>query len=454
VITVAGNTLATQRKGAGAASARDQRDVHDEEVGMRAKALLAAALCTVPLAACGGGGDTAGGAPTVNWYIGNESWLPDVIEACNAEAGGAYRIVAESLPTNPDQQREQLVRRLAARDSSIDLIGMDVVWTGEFAKAGWITPFEPGELDNVGTAEQVLRGPFESAQFGGEQYGAPLNSNTRLLWYRKSMLGDRPVPKTWDELLDTAESLGVKVQETGKRAESLVVFFNTLVESAGTSIVQPGEEEGTTEVALEREPTIQALEIMKRYATSEAAPAALSTSAEDDNRLAFQEADSDSAFMLNWPYVYPSVLEADPELAKDYGVAPYPRVEAGKPARPALGGYNLGIGSYTRDRQAALDAVNCLTKPEQQRTIATTGGQPSVLRALAEDPAIQEVLPFLPVMTAQLETAAPRPVTAQYNDVSLAVRQVLHPMASIEPEQSYEELRDLLERALDSQAVL
>jgi multiple sugar transport system substrate-binding protein len=421
---------------------------------MRARTSLAAAvLLMAPLAACGGESDTAGGAPVVNWYIGNEGWLPDVIEACNAEAGGAYRIVAESLPTNPDQQREQLVRRLAARDDSIDLIGMDVVWTGEFAKAGWITPFEQGELENVGSPDKVLKGPFESAQFDGEQYGAPLNSNTRLLWYRKSVLGDRPVPKTWDELLDTAEELGVKVQETGKRAESLVVFFNALVESAGGSLVQPTDD-GTTALDLPEEPTVKALEIMKRYAQSSAAPAALSTSGEDDNRLAFQAADSDSAFMLNWPYVYPSVLEADPELAKDYGYAPYPAVEAGQPARPALGGYNLGIGSYTDDREAALAAVNCLTKPEQQRTIATVGGQPSVLRELGDDPELLKQLPFLPVMTAQLENAAPRPVSPQYNDISLAVRQVLHPMQAIDPEKSYDDLKDLLDRALKSQAVL
>ena len=61
--------------------------------------------------------------------------------------------------------------------------------------------------------------------------------------------------------------------------------------------------------------------------------------------------------------------------------------------------------------------------------IATIGGQPSVLRALGDDAAIKEALPFLPLMTEQLENAAPRPVAANYNDISLAVRQVLHPNA-------------------------
>ncbi len=422
---------------------------------MRAsRAAVAVALFVAPLAGCGtGGGDVAGGPPTVNWYIGNESWLPDVIAACNAKAGGAYQLKAESLPTNPDAQREQLVRRLAAQDESIDLIGMDVIWTGEFAQAGWITPFADGELTNVGDPAQVLKGPYESSVFEDKQYGAPLNSNTRLLWYRKSMLGNRPVPRTWDQLLTTAEQMNTKIQETGKRAESLVVFFNALVESAGGSIVK--DQGGTTVVDLPEGPTVKALEVMGRYADSVAAPAALSTSGEDDNRLAFQSKTSSSAFMLNWPYVYPSALEADKALAQDYGVAPYPRVVADRPARAALGGYNLGISRYTRDRAAALAAVNCLTEPAQQRTIATTGGQPSVLRALANDPQIRETLPFLPLMTQQLDNAAPRPVTANYNDISLAIRQVLHPMRDIDdPRATYRELRALLERALNSQAVL
>ena len=423
---------------------------------MRARtSLLTAVLFMAPLAACGGGSDTAAdGAPTVNWYIGNEGWLPDVIKACNDQANGAFALKSESLPTNPDGQREQLVRRLAARDDSIDLIGMDVVWTGEFAQAGWIKPFEQGELENVGTEEQVFKGPFQSAQYDGKQYGAPLNSNTRLLWYRKSKLGDRPVPQTWDELFTTAEELKSPIQETGARAESMVVLFNALVNSAGTTIVEPGED-GKAKVVLEKGATLKALDILKRLGRSPVAPAGQSNLGEDDNRLAFQSGDSTSAFMINWPFVYPSVVEADPELAKDYGFAPFPQVEKGTPAAAPLGGYNLGIGRYTKDRKAALAAINCLTAPEQQRTIATKGGQPPVLRELAADPEIGKSLPFLALMTEQLDTAVPRPVTPTYNDVSLAVRTVLHPLSSIsDTEKEYEQLKDLLEKALNSQAVL
>ena len=436
----------------------------------RALTLCVATTALIPaLAACGASG-SAGGPPHVNWYIGNESWLTSkdgvtgVVDACNQQARGAYTIVQQPLPTNPDGQREQLVRRLAARDSSIDLIGMDVVWTGEFAQAGWIQPYSGGELTHVGDAGAVLAGPWASAQYQGKQFGAPLSSNTRLLWYRKSTLPATGLTEqqlqtvTWDQLLAAAEKAGTKVQETGKRAESLDVSFNALVESGGGHLVTL-DAQGRATVDMAPDPTKKALAILGRFSSGAAAPVGLSNLGEDDNRLAFQKAGSDSTFMINWPFVWPSVVAKDPQLAKDYGWAPYPRVLPDTPAKAALGGYNLGIASYTTHRAAALAAVNCLTSPDQQRTIARVGGQPSVLRALGNDPAIVEKLPMVGLMAQQLETAAPRPVTPNYNDLSLAVRQELHPTAAIPTggsglDAKYASLRDLVAKALKSQAVL
>ena len=40
-----------------------------------------------------------------------------------------------------DGQRQQLVRRLAAHDDSMDILGLDVTWEAEFAQAGWIVPW-------------------------------------------------------------------------------------------------------------------------------------------------------------------------------------------------------------------------------------------------------------------------------------------------------------------------
>ena len=106
---------------------------------------LLVGLAAVLLAACGGGttGGGGGGTPTLNWYIFHEpsGSFAAAAAACSAASGGEYNIQIRELPSAADGQREQLVRRSAAKDSSLDILGLDVVWEAEFAEAGWIVPF-------------------------------------------------------------------------------------------------------------------------------------------------------------------------------------------------------------------------------------------------------------------------------------------------------------------------
>ena len=85
----------------------------------------------------------------INWYVFNEPGgaYDKAVADCNKEAGGKYQINYVKLPTDANQQRELIVRRLAAEDKDIDLIGMDVIWTAELAEAGWILPWEGERRD-------------------------------------------------------------------------------------------------------------------------------------------------------------------------------------------------------------------------------------------------------------------------------------------------------------------
>ena len=114
--------------------------------------------------------------------------------ACSKESDGEYTISFEFLPADADAQREQLVRRLGAEDDSIDIIGMDVIWTAEFANAGWLLPV--GGRSPSSVTEDVFDSVVESASFEGELYAAPFRSNTQLLWYRKDLVDKPPRPGT------------------------------------------------------------------------------------------------------------------------------------------------------------------------------------------------------------------------------------------------------------------
>ena len=61
------------------------------------------------------------------------------------------------LPQASDGQRQQMVRRLAAHDSSMDILGLDVTWEPEFAQAGWIVPW-------TGTVQGAGRGRHAQAR--------------------------------------------------------------------------------------------------------------------------------------------------------------------------------------------------------------------------------------------------------------------------------------------------
>ena len=100
--------------------------------------LSAAILTSLVLVACGGGSEESG-TRDLTFFVAIQpgGTIEKVSERCsrNREASTHQ---PEFLPTDATQQREQLVRRLGAEDSSIDIIGMDVIWTAEFANAGWI----------------------------------------------------------------------------------------------------------------------------------------------------------------------------------------------------------------------------------------------------------------------------------------------------------------------------
>src|SRR4051812_298197 len=89
-----------------------------------------AATATIALA-CGAlfavaPASSAASTPTVHWYARPESGGSTVAAAqqCTQESQGKYRIDIQELPADASAQREQLVRRLAAHDSGIDLISM------------------------------------------------------------------------------------------------------------------------------------------------------------------------------------------------------------------------------------------------------------------------------------------------------------------------------------------
>ena len=156
------------------------------------------------LAACGG---DSGGANTLTWYINPDSGgQAEIASRCTEEAGGAYTIETAQLPRESAQQREQLIRRLAAEDSSIDIMSLDPPYIPEFAQAGFLAPVPDDVAERV--TEGVVQSAIDGSTWNDELVAVPFWANTQLLWYKKSVAEaaglDMEQPVTWDQLIEAA----------------------------------------------------------------------------------------------------------------------------------------------------------------------------------------------------------------------------------------------------------
>jgi multiple sugar transport system substrate-binding protein len=406
---------------------------------MRAWLGAAAVTLAAVAAGCGGGGG-GGGSKAINWYVFNEPGgaYEQAVANCNKQANGRYKINYIRLPTDANQQRELVVRRLAAKDSGVDIVGMDVIWTAEFAQAGWIKPWTGARA--AVARKGKLAGPLKTVEYKGKVWALPFTSNTQLLWYRKDQVPKPPPSFTWDQMVDEAIKKGKAIEVQGNQYEGLTVWVNALVAGAGSSLVSQTGKVTVTDAALKK-----AASIIKRLATSKAAPPGLGTNKEDEARIGFESGRSD--YQVNYTFIYPSAAMVAGGFQKKIGWTRYPRTEAEKPSRPPLGGINLGVGAYSKNPGLAFQAAQCLGQPANQAIASEKGGLPPTTEATYNDPKVKKAFPFAAELRASINSAGPRPVEPAYSDVSLAIQKTFHPEDKVQPNTIVGQLKDRLDKA-------
>lgn len=456
-------------------------------------AVVTAMTAASAVSACGSGPDDS----TVSLYTpaSETATFTAVANRCNEQLGGKFRIQQFSLPKGADDQRLQLARRITGNDRTLDIMALDVVWTAEFAEAGWALPLsdDPAGLAESDATTDTLPGPVETATWQGKLYAAPVTTNTQMLWYRPDLVS--PPPATWDQMLADAARLHAEggpswIAVQAKQYEGLVVWFNTLLESAGGRVLsEDGKTVTLTDTPEHRAATVKALEIIKAVATAPGADPSVTQTDEGTARLALEQ--GKAALEVNWPFVFASMLENSvkggvpflpldqmPELAgsindagtfsptdeqfqvafdasrRVFGFAPYPGVIPGQQARVTLGGLNLAVASTTRKPAQAFEAVRCIRSETNQRYTSIEGGLPAVRASLYDDPEFQKKYPQYAIIRDQLTTAAVRPATPNYQAMSTRISATLAPITSIDPERTADELADQVQKAIDGKGLI
>jgi len=425
------------------------------------RALLLAALLVPHSLGCRG--EATSGPSRLIWYTNPDNGgQRRIAERCSRESNGAYVIETQLLPNEADGQREQLVRRLAASDPSIDLMSLDTPFVAELANARYLLPIT-ARADIERLTAGVLRGPLKTAHWKGQLVAAPFWANTQLLWFRKSVAAKAGVDPTradftWDRMIAAAEAQGKRVAVQGRRYEGLVVWINALVASAGGQILSEVEVGGAARPSLASAAGEHAAEIVGRLARSAARTSDLATAGEEETRSQFQS--PDGAFAVNWPYVYRAAREAvaagslTRALLDDIGWARYPRVSVERPSAPPLGGIHLAIGAFTRHRTEALAALSCATSQRSNVEYMLSEGNPAVRATAYDDPSVRAAFPMAELIRESIDAAGPRPITPYYGDVSVSVQRTWHPPRNVRAPQTPRWTDEYMSQALRGDRLL
>nr|WP_040562549.1 extracellular solute-binding protein [Kineosphaera limosa] len=420
-----------------------------------------AMTAAVGLSACGGSDTGAGNQ--LNWYINpdsggndpNASGQAHLAKVCTDASNGAYSIRTQVLPNSASDQRQQLLRRLAAGDRGVDMMSLDPVFVAEFAQAGFLAGVPQDK--QAALTEDAVQPIIDSAQWAGSMYAAPMWANTQVLWYRKSVAEaaglDMSQPVTWDQIIEAAKAQNKTVGVQARRYEGYAVWINALVEGAGGHIINNMGEQDVDKIewGLDSDAGREAARVIAEVSSTGVGGPAMGGS--DETAALDLFLGNSSGFLLNWPYVWAALDDRAPQLKDDVAWARYPQTVQGQESKPPLGGIELGVAAASQKQELAWQAIQCVTSQENQKKYMLGTGNPAARKAVYDDPEIREVFPMADLIRESLDSGAPRPVSQFYGDISGALQRSFSPPNEVN-ENTPAEAQGLIERVLKGESLL
>jgi ABC-type glycerol-3-phosphate transport system substrate-binding protein len=338
-----------------------------------------------------------------------------------AERRPDVRVELRITPDAAGQRHQLYVQWLNGRATEPDVLQLDVIWTAEFAAAGWILPLDAFRPD----VDDFFAEAIAANRWRGSLYALPWFVDVGLLYWRRDLI-ESP-PRSLAELRDAAQRLVEKgttpfgLVWQGARYEGLVTVFLEHLGAFGGGIL---DKEGR--VIVDEPAAIRALTFMRdAVGINGFVPPTVLTWQEEHARLAFQN--GQAAFMRNWPYAWALLQDgAQSRVAGQFSVTTFPAGDGGRPTA-ALGGSQLAINAHSTEPDLAWELIEYLTAPPQMLERARLAAQLPARRSMYGTAALAEALP-LPISSieAALDAAVSRPVTPVYTELSELLQVRLH----------------------------
>jgi multiple sugar transport system substrate-binding protein len=421
---------------------------------------LGLAACSNPAGSGDGGGDGGDGGdsgPAANWdehgpityATGKDTSgaLKGFLETWNKEHSDE-KVTLVELPESADEQRSQMINNAQAKSDAYTVLGLDVVWTAEFAANQWVVELPEDKLP----LDQMIEATVSTGTYFDKLYAMPFSTNSQLLFSRKDLLEDAGYtdpPKTFDEMWEIVE----KVQDNDKKMkgfaaqlakyEGLTCTFTGMAKSAGADLF---DEDGKPTVTSDGAVT-GLTSLREGFDKGFIAKEAL-TYKEEESRQAFQ--DGTTVFLQNWPYVYDQ-FQADDGSSKVKDkvlVSVVPGVDGD--GTSTLGGLNLAVSAFGKNMGTALDFIMFMSDAAQQKDWLLKSGNPTCNEDVYSDEHVKKEIPYLDILKSGIDGGVSRPHVVKYGDVTQDIQESVYGCISggDEPEATLKSLQSTLESAV------
>ncbi len=366
------------------------------------------------------------------------------------------KVKLETGGNTSELQAQYLNTVMSAKDSSLDVMILDVIRPAQFAAAGWTVPFNYTIGDTKGFMAKYLPAYAGANTIDGKVVALPAFADAMFLYYRKDLLEKHgvAVPKTWSELSAAAKKItdaenggasrssvlqGLSFQ--GKAIEGAVCTFLLPYWSQGKDLVTDGK------LTFDKNAATKSLALWKGFVDSGVAKPNIAEVATDDTRKEFQA--GDVLFAVNWSYAW-GQFQGDQSAVKDkVGVAVLPAMDGGKPAS-CLGGWEWGVSSYSKNQGDAQTLVKYLSSPKISEFMAVNAALLPVFPELYKDEDVVKAVPWFGQAQDVVTSAKARPVTPRYNEVSEIIRTTVNAVlaGTMTPDKGVEQMEARLQRVL------
>jgi multiple sugar transport system substrate-binding protein len=392
-------------------------------------AMIGALAAVIGLGGCGSSETTTPAQPgtfdgkgAITFATGKDTsgYLQSALDKWNKDHPNEQARLVE-LPESADQQRQQMIQNAQTKSDAYTILNVDVVWTAEFAANGWIEELPTDQF----ALDKMLKGPVETGKYFNKLYAAPYLTDGGMLYYRKDLLdaaGVTEAPKTWNDLKAACDKVKANNADIGcyagqfEKYEGLTVNFSEAIDSAGGTVVN---DQGKPTV--DTPEAKQGLDFLVEGFKSGTIPRAAITYKEEEGRRAFQ--DGKLVFHRQWPYQYTKANAKDgsSKVAGKFAVAPLPGLSG--PGKSSLGGHNLAISKFAKNKGSALEFIKFLTSEAEEKLHLQKTSEAPVYAALYDDPELVKQFPYLPTLKASVDGAVPRPRAVKYGDATSAIQE-------------------------------